>query len=324
MHSRLPIKYLGLEQLVKSQIKNWDSYPKDAKYRVKCPNCDVNKTPALSILRDFHAGICFRCEVLYINDVLLSKLDTVGKRNCLEDLKEFVGDKDKLIEINKTILDLYESPENNEFLKTRNPFVKDWSYYGIRQGTKEVITPYFMFDDLVYYQIRQYDPRGFFNPKQVSAPLYIPSDVNTEPGKWYQDCPTIICEGPFDAIALDCSRQYLKKRFNIVALGGKVMTDYREQLLKTLGVSKLFIFLDEFELSNKLGADMKYNFGNDITIIPSNGPDPEEVLRGMGLENFSNWISSIIFKPTDFFKPKKRFIDNNKSSIEEKFIFKFK
>lgn len=298
----MKVEKLDLESLVSEQIPNYKEFPKDRKYRVKCPHCPEGKSPAMSVLRDFHAGICFRCEKLFVNDDTFSELQpsTSSMVSVFEELLSNAN-KDTLKFVNSTILSLYEETKGNDFLKTRNPFVEDWSYYGIREGDHEVITPYYMFGELVYYQIRRYDPRGFYNPKNVNAPLYIPSNVKESPGLWYPDVPTVLVEGPFDAIAYDCVRRYSKRKFNIAALGGKVITAFRTRLLKDLGVSRLTVNLDESELSQELKESMAYEFGRrNINIVPSYGPDPEEVLRKVGLQAFSDWVIQYIFYDQTF------------------------
>lgn len=298
MFQHLKIVRYDLEKLVAEQIPDYRSRKDGRKFRVHCPYCEEGKTPALSILPDFKAGICFRCNILFIGD------DTQGELRMDEDFLSCIDSlrpaklKDVLCNVSSTILSLYDQIKDNKFLETRNPFVPDWNYYGIRQGDHEVVTPYYLFGELVYYQIRHYEPRGFKNPTGINAPLYIPSNTGKSPGLWYQDVPTVIVEGPFDAIAYDVARRFLKKRFNIAALGGKVVTQYRVNLLRELGVTKLVLNLDEYELSRNL-KDQLAEFGfrrSDINIVPSSGPDPEEVLRSMGLEKFSHFVEKYIYQ----------------------------
>ena len=320
MKSKLEIVKYDLEGLVAEQIPNYKSFSQDKKFRVKCPFCEEGKTPALSILRNLKVGICFRCEKLFVNDSNLETFDT--KSDFISDLISLHSDKESLCAINNSIFDLFSDIDHNEFLEKRNPFVKDWNYYGIKQGENEVITPYYLFGELVYFQIRKYNPRGFYNPKNVSAPLFIPSGVKAK-GRWYQDCPTVLVEGPFDAIAIDTVRQYSNKKFNIAALGGKVMTELRSSLLKQLGVTNIVIFLDESVLSEDLSKDMRENYGfRNVSVIPSSGPDPEEVEREMGLEKFSDFVLSYVFKDNTF-KDNKYFIPNN-SFLDEEFKIDFK
>lgn len=282
------IERIDLEALVASQIPFYKDYPKDRKFRVRCPDCPSEKSPAMSVLRDFRVGICFRCEKFFVNDTLETKLQT--KEDFVEVIDEFSKSSHPqfLTAVNSMTLNLFDPIKDNEFLNNRNPFVEDWNYYGIRQSEGRVLTPYYMFGQLVYWQMRIYEPERRFLNIQKEAPLYIPSDVNKSPGKWLDGAKTILCEGPFDAIAIDCVRRKYKERFNIVALGGKVLTEYRIQLLKSLGCNDFVVFLDETKLSESISWGLRYNFGGTVQIVPSDGRDPEEWLRELGEQKFFN------------------------------------
>ncbi len=280
----MEIERIDLEGLVSSQILDYKKFDKSHKFRCKCPHCPPEKSPAMSVLGNLKVGICFRCEILFVSDDTKAKLKSEDIAISLEETKKR---KDKLIVLNETIFDLYEDANNNEFLNNRNPYVKDWSVYGIKQGDNEVITPYRMFGELVFFQIRRYNPRGFYNPKDIDAPLFIPRE------RWYQDVPTIDCEGPFDAIALDCVRQNLKMTFNICALGGKVITSYRLTLLKLLGVSSMLVCLDETELSVAFKESVKGEF-YPVVPIKADGRDPEEMLVQFGIDKYSEYIKNYL------------------------------
>lgn len=280
--SKMEVERVDLEAIVASQYPEYKKVlGKNHKFRCKCPHCAEGKSPALSILGNLKVGICFRCEILFVNDETRAKLTT---NDILESLELFKDDKNsQLTELSKEIFDLFDKVENNEFLNKRNPYVKDWNIYGIKQGDKEVITPYYIFGKLVYYQIRRYDPRGFHNPKNIEAPLFLPR------GEWRSDEPTIIVEGPFDAIAMDCVRTYSGRYFNIAALGGKVMTAYRLNLLKLLGTQLILVCLDETELSQKL-KDSIYSEFERIKVLRADGRDPEEMLRDFGIQQYSEYV----------------------------------
>lgn len=301
---RMEMERVDLEQLVSEQIPDYKKYPASRKYRIRCPHCESGKSPAMSVLHNLKVGICFRCEILYVNDDTQGQLKT---EDIADSLDSFAVDSNHqgLKLLNPSIFDLFEPVEDNFFLNNRNPYVPNWNYYGIRQGHNEVITPYYIFGNLVYYQIRKYNPRGFHNPVGIEAPIYIPSNVKVAPGLWYPDAPTVIGEGPFSMIAYDCVRRYTKKRFNVAGLGGKVLTDYREQLLRMLGVGNITINLDETRLSQELKRDMiSRGLGNRINIVPSDGNDPEEVLVKIGLKKFSDMVIPYIFDDSSWTEPK--------------------
>ena len=315
--NKMEVERIDLESLVSSQIPEYRKYPPERKYRLKCPHCGNDKSPALSVLRNMRVGICFRCEILFINDDTAGTLDSESISQALEGFtrKTHQG----LQVLNGSIFDLYEPVHDNEFLNHRNPYVKDWNYYGIRQAPNEVITPYYLFGNLVYYQIRGYNPRRFNNPRGIEAPIYIPSDVHTSPGLWYPDAPTVIGEGPFSMIAYDCVRRYTGKRFNIAGLGGKVLTDYRENLFRLLGLEHVTLNLDETRLSQELKQDMKERrLGRRINIVPSDGDDPEEVLVKVGLKKFSDFVLPYIFDDDTWRDSKRVIYDSEQVLSSEK------
>lgn len=279
----MEVERVDLEAIVASQYPDYRKIKgTNHKFRCKCPHCEEGKSPALSVLGNLKVGICFRCGILFVNDETKAKLTT---DDILESLEIFKSEKksSQLTELNKDIFDLFDDVKNNEFLNNRNPYVQDWNEYGIKQGNKEVITPYYIFGRLVYYQIRRYEPRGFHNPKNIEAPLFLPR------GEWRSDEPTIIVEGPFDAIAMDCVRKYSKRYFNIAALGGKVMTSYRLSLFKLLGTRLVLVCLDETELSKSL-KDSVYSEFERIRVLKADGRDPEEMLRDFGIEQYSEYV----------------------------------
>ena len=293
---RMEIERVDLEQLVSDQIPDYASYPKDKKFRIKCPHCRQEKSPAMSVLRNLRVGICFRCEILFVNDDTEGELKSEDIESSLYGIRN-VEKHQGLQAIDDSVFDLFEPAKDNEFLNHRNPYIPDWNYYGIKQAPNKVITPYFLFGNLVYYQIRRYNPRGFQNPTGIEAPIYIPSNVRKAPGRWYPDAPTVIGEGPFSMIAYDCVRRYSGKKFNIAGLGGKVMTDYRENLLKMLGLGDVTLNLDETKLSQELRLDMIHRrLGRRINIVPSTGLDPEEELNRMGLQRFTDFVLPYIFE----------------------------
>lgn len=162
MKQNLKIKIVNLKKLVMDQVEDWDSYPENKKYRVKCPFCDEDKTPALSILHHMRVGICFRCEMMLISDLSNNNIDT-GLDLVLSAAKVNKG----LLSLNEEILSVYDTAVGieNEYLHRRNPYVEDWGVYNIRQGPDFVLTPYYLFSNFVYYQRRSITTKRFTNPK---------------------------------------------------------------------------------------------------------------------------------------------------------------
>lgn len=242
--------------------------------RCKCPFCPDYKSPALSIHKSLNFAVCFRCGTLFINKGL-------PKEEVQETILNLTQEDVSISGITKTpsqlLIGLYDelSPEGNEYLRARNPFVKDWTKYKLRQAENEIFIPYYYLGKFIFYQIRYLSGDRRYNMPSLPSPIYIPSE-------WDICKDTIICEGPFDAIALDCS---VGDRFNIVGVVGKELTKYKRQLLGNLSTRRYFIMLDDYPLSTKIAKGVR-----NSKIIPTSGPDPEEMLCSMGLDKFRRYI----------------------------------
>ena len=139
---RMEIEQIDLEQLVSEQIPDYKKYPANKKYRLKCPHCGEDKSPALSVLHNLRVGICFRCEILFVNDDTKGQLKSEDIRERLDSFYSEDRKHQGLRILNSSIFDLFDPIKDNEFLNHRNPYIPDWNYYGIKQAPNEVITPY--------------------------------------------------------------------------------------------------------------------------------------------------------------------------------------
>ena len=292
------VKDIDLEKLVRESDSKLGS---SGYYRVQCPldHCHGHSL-SMSISKDFRYGYCFRCETTFLQ---------TGNRR-LEDIESL----DFLEEINKKEEGFYSSisdsilrvignllpPEGTEYFRARNPFVKDWSklrinYEELEDGTLKILTPYFYDKFLVYYQIRYKFPDGSRRFKNPSKPtkIYIPygiADFNK---------PSILCEGPYDAIALSC---ILQDKVNIYALGGSAVSNHLLEELRILGgMQEVLIMMDDTKKTNQV----KYSIDKEFKIrsIPiyskeifEEGLDPEELLRELGKDELINRLRPYFIK----------------------------
>ena len=251
--------------------------------RCKCPQCEKGKSPALSIHRSLGFAVCFRCGVMYINQGMIYE----EIRDSLISLNE--PSKASLLGVAKTPNRMIEMmytevpKEGTPYLTGRNPLVGDWRVYGLMYDETSIYIPYYYFNELIYYQIRYTDgnPQRY-NMPSLPSPIYIPSR------SWDMMKPTIICEGPFDAIAIHSATN----DFNVVGLVGKEVTSYKKRLLSNLSTPHYYLMLDKTQLSAKLKKDLSRYY--DVSIIPMDGRDPEELLADLGQNEFVEYINSFL------------------------------
>lgn len=269
--------FTNINELLKFNHKTVADFEGREYLRGKCPDCPPGKSPALSIHKSLIFARCFRCSKLFINkgmhyeDIICGTLG--GEVEC-PSICGVTHVPNPMIEI------LYEKvpKEGIEYLVNRNKYVTDWTKYRLGYDESSVFIPYYYMDRFIFYQLRYYTGDRRYNMPSLPSPLYLPHE-------WDITLPTIICEGPFDAIALDTTVGDL---FNIVAVIGKELTKYKLRILSNLSTSNYYVMLDEYELSEDLINKNKYL--DDARVIYSDGPDPEELLNSMGLEKFRQYI----------------------------------
>ena len=95
------------------------------------------------------------------------------------------------------------------------------------------------------------------------------------------DLPIILCEGPFDAIAI--------KR-NAIPLFGKNIQSNLMKKIVTSKVQKIYIALDTDALKQALGfCEQLLDIGKEVYLVEMQGKDPSE----MGFENFTKLIQTV-------------------------------
>jgi DNA primase len=95
------------------------------------------------------------------------------------------------------------------------------------------------------------------------------------------DLPIILCEGPFDAIAI--------KR-NVIPLFGKNIQSNLMKKLVESKVQKIYIALDNDAIKQALGfCEQLLDIGKEVYLVELQGKDPSD----MGFENFTKLIQTV-------------------------------
>ena len=170
------------------------------------------------------------------------------------------------------------------YLKKRNITRRDIIKYNIGyceygQYAKMIIIPsYDTNGKLNYFTARSFEKEPYvkYRNPEVSRDI-IPFELFIN---W--DLPIILCEGPFDAMAI--------KR-NAIPLFGKNVSKKLMQKLVTNDVKKVYIALDKDAIKNTLKLSEEImNSGKEVYIVELEDKDPSE----MGFENFTKLIQKSI------------------------------
>jgi len=250
---------------------NKHKYYKIKEYRCVCPICELDDYTknSLSIKSDFSVGNCFRCDTVFVNEydplknefsrVYVDKSSIEYNICKLDNLTDYTNLKG-----NTTL--------GRDYLFNRNCRM-DIDKYKLKSNNYFIVIPFFINDELIYYQKRSINPNAemkHFKPEIEHQPFYhIDNDSTT----------LIISEGVFDAIACD---NRFKQKYDSIALCGKSMSHYQLWLLKEIKIyDKIIIYLDDTQLSMNLFNNLKNQFAIEprFGIIKSNGDDPEEMLN---------------------------------------------
>jgi len=168
------------------------------------------------------------------------------------------------------------------YLKKRNLTKSDLIKYNIGyceygQYAKMVIIPsYDATGRLNYFTARSFekDPYIKYRNPEVSRDI-IPFELFIN---W--DLPIILCEGPFDAIAI--------KR-NAIPLFGKNLQPSLMKKIVTSKVQKIYIALDNDAIKKALEfCELLLNEGKEVYLVELKGKDPSE----MGFEHFTKLIQN--------------------------------
>ena len=168
------------------------------------------------------------------------------------------------------------------YLSKRNITRSDIDKYGIGfceygQYAKMIVIP--SYDDngnLNYFTARSFekDPYVKYRNPEASRDI-IPFEMFIN---W--DLPIILCEGPFDAIAI--------KR-NAIPLFGKNIQPALMKKIVTSKVQKIYIALDNDALNKALEfCELLLNEGKEVYLVKLEGKDPSD----MGFEHFTKLIQT--------------------------------
>jgi transcription elongation factor Elf1 len=223
---------------------------------------------------------------------LLKQVNTSAE--IISQLKPLVGSK-TFIE-NTTISNSVELPKEFKvfddniisrhaltYLKKRNLNKNDIIKYNIgyceygQYANMIIIPSYDSTGKLNYFTARSFEKDPFIkyrNP-EVSRDI-IPFELFIN---W--DLPIILCEGPFDAIAI--------KR-NAIPLFGKNIQLALMKKIVTSKVQKVYIALDNDAIKKALEfCEMLLNEGKEVYLVELQGKDPSEI----GFENFTKLIQTV-------------------------------
>lgn len=169
------------------------------------------------------------------------------------------------------------------YLRKRNLTKQDILKYNIGycssgQYSKMVIIPsYDANGKLNYFTARSFekDPYIKYRNPEASRDI-IPFELFIN---W--DLPIILCEGPFDAIAI--------KRNVIPLLGKNIQSSLMKKLVESK-IQKIYIALDNDAITKALGfCEQLLDIGKEVYLVELEGKDPSE----MGFENFTKLIQTI-------------------------------
>jgi DNA primase len=266
-----------------------------------CPFCNHHK-PKLEVNlseneKGEHPWHCWVCDKRGKNLVKLFKLIevTAEKINELKSLVKYTSGVetvvvDKKVELPKEfkpLLNQYNSITYKHaisYLKRRQVTSNDIIKYNIgycesgKYNNCIVIPSYDKDGILNYFTARSFDKNSTLKYKNpdVSRDI-IPFELFIN---W--NIPIILCEGPFDALAI--------KRNVIPLLGKNIQQSLRKKLV-TSKVQKIYIALDKDAIKQALSfCEELINEGKEVYLVDMQDKDPSE----MGFENFTNLIQHTI------------------------------
>lgn len=169
------------------------------------------------------------------------------------------------------------------YLKKRNITQQDILKYNIgycnsgQYNNMIVIPSYDSTGKLNYFTARSFEPNPYtkYRNPETSRDI-IPFELFIN---W--DLPIILCEGPFDAMAI--------KR-NVVPLFGKSIQPSLMKKLVESKVQKIYIALDNDAIKQALKfCEQLLDVGKEVYLVELQGKDPSE----LGFENFTKLIQTV-------------------------------
>jgi len=266
-----------------------------------CPFCNHHK-PKLEVNlseneKGEHPWHCWVCDKRGKSLVKLFKLieATAEKINELKSLVKYTSGVETVVVDKKVELPKEFKPLSNQYnsitykhaisyLKRRQVTSNDIIKYNIgycESGKYNncIVVPSYDKDGILnYFTARSFDKNSSIKYKNpdVSRDI-IPFELFIN---W--NIPIILCEGPFDALAI--------KRNVIPLLGKNIQQNLRKKLV-TSKVQKIYIALDKDAIKQALSfCEELINEGKEVYLVDMQDKDPGE----MGFENFTNLIQHTI------------------------------
>ena len=270
-------------------------------YAYHCPFCNHHK-PKLEInLNETDNGEnkwhCWVCDKRGKSIVKLFQLISAPKDKILEvktvtkytSGKLEIKETDKKVELPEEFISLSLHDNNIEYkhaisyLKRRQITLDDILKYNIgycvngKYSNCIVIPSYDKDGKLNYFTARNFNKNSSVKYKNPDTSRdIIPFELFIN---W--NLPIIICEGPFDALAI--------KRNVIPLLGKNIQKSLKKKLAKS-EVQKIYIALDKDAMKQALAfCEELINEGKEVYLVEMDGKDPSE----MGFENFTNLIQTV-------------------------------
>lgn len=269
-------------------------------YAYHCPFCNHHK-PKLEInLTENDKGEykwhCWVCDKKGSSIPKLFKLVEAPKEKIIEarTLSKFnsgkleITETTKIVELPKEFISLAKPDTNIEYkhaisyLKRRNITLNDILKYNIgycvngKYSNCIIIPSYNEYGILNYFTARNFDKNSTLKYKNpdVSRDI-IPFELFIN---W--KLPIILCEGPFDALAI--------KRNVIPLLGKTIQKSLKKKLVKS-EVQKIYIALDKDAMKQALTfCEELLNEGKEVYLVEMEDKDPSD----MGFENFTKLIQT--------------------------------
>lgn len=169
------------------------------------------------------------------------------------------------------------------YLKKRNLTEEDILKYNIgycEYGPYQnmlIIPSYDIKGKLNYFTARSFKKDSFIKYKNPD----VSRDIIPFENMINWDLPLILCEGPFDAMAI--------KRNVIPLLGKNIQSSLMKKIVLSQ-VGKIYIALDQDAIKQALNfCEILLNQGKEVYLVELQGKDPSE----MGFENFTKLIQNV-------------------------------
>lgn len=258
----------------------------NGEYICHCPFCKAegHRKHKLGINDEYTLGHCFVCERVFINLDNSLNFEIPEYKPYGEDPSTW-----RVVPYEK-IGEYFQFPTESEdglnYLVGRHGFLRELSKgLNFRFTTNgDIVIPFVYHGNVIYYQkryikgsmaqkIRYHLPPM---PKGTKPPYIIEHGDNKR---------FIICEGIFDAIALLIQAP----DWTPVAVLGSSISDYQLGFIREYVPQEIVVYMDDSEKSRSVQRKIKSVIDYcPVTIIESDGTDPEEVLKKK-----LNWATSV-------------------------------